>query len=196
MSYNQNQIKIPPKRFIFSSFILLLLPCLSSMKVQESKVFDRLDNQSSLPKFESIQVSGVAKVYFTQEETKEITMVVSGDPYPQVVRKVNNGVLEIYTKGEARNEVVEVFVSNPTLKSVVVADRAEFHSTNDIKSETLEITVDDVGSADLTIDVEKLSIHMDGGDLKISGKTNEQHITRSKDSDRGSLESNGLVVIN
>ncbi|TMM52128.1 hypothetical protein FEE95_20795 [Maribacter algarum] len=177
-----------------SAVLLLLIVVLSSFTLHqdsESKV-----GLGEIPEFNSIFVSGVAKVFFTQEEAKEITMKLSGDPFPQVIRKVTNGRLEIYTEGEARNEVVELYVSNPNLASIVVADRAEFYVTKSITEEKLEITVSDFGAATLEVDVKKVSIYMNGGDLQISGKTNDQQIRKSGDSDRGTLDNEELKVIN
>jgi len=173
------------------SFLLLVLSSFGLQKEDDNK-----SSLSELPEYNSVFVSGVAKVFFTQEEKKEITMTLSGDPFPQVIRKVSNGVLEIYTVGEARNEVVELYVSNPTLESVVVADRAEFHVLNNIQEENFAISVNDFGTAKLEVDVKAVSIHMNGGDLQISGKTYEQQVTKSKDSDRGTLDNSELMVIN
>ncbi|MEP3209081.1 MAG: DUF2807 domain-containing protein [Maribacter sp.] len=168
--------------FIFSSLYVLL--------AQEEK-----RNELSSPEFQAIHVSGVAKVFFTQEAHKEIEMIVSGDPYPQVIRKIKNGVLEIYTEGEAHNEVVEVFVSNPSLTSISVSDRAEFHSVKNMEMKTLRIEVKDVASANIGVDVEKVAIHMDGGDLTISGITSKQDITRSRQSSRGTLDNSRLKIV-
>ncbi len=186
-------IKISKERKTAKKFLTLVLALIfSSLNVllaQEEK-----GNASNSPEFQAIHVSGVAKVFFTQEEHKEIEMIVSGDPYPQVIRKVKNGVLEIYTEGEAHNEVVEVFVSNPSLTSISVSDRAEFHSVKNIAMKTLRIEVKDVASATVGIDVEKVAIHMDGGDLTISGITSKQEITNSKESSRGTLDNSRLKI--
>ncbi len=188
----KNRIAI--KRAGFKSAVLpLLMVLLSSFTLHQDS--ERKVVLSEIPQFNSIFVSGVAKVFFTQEEAKVITMTLSGDPFPQVIRKVTNGTLEIYTEGEASNEVVELYVSNPNLESIVVADRAEFYVTKSITEEKLEITVSDFGAATLEVDVKKVSIHMNGGDLQISGKTNDQEIRTSGDSDRGTLDNEELKVI-
>lgn len=192
MLYIKNRVVI--KRAGFKSTVLpLLIVLFSSFTLHQDA--EREVGLGEMPEFNSIFVSGVAKVFFTQEEAKEITMTLSGDPYPRVIRRVTNGTLEIYTEGEARNEVVELYVSNPNLESIVVADRAEFYTINNITEEKLEITVSDFGAAKLEIDVKKVSIHMNGGDLEISGKTNDQRIRKSGDSDRGTLDNNELRVI-
>ena len=169
---------------VLLQFIILLFS--SHIQAQE--------NESNLPHFKGIHVSGVAKVFFTQEKAKEITMTLSGDPFPQVIRKVKNGILEIYTEGEAQNEIVKIFVSNPVLNSVTVSDRGEFHGVKNIDMKTLKIEVRDVGSAEMNINVDKVSIHMNGGDLKVSGMANEQHISKSKASKRGTLDNSLLAI--
>jgi len=176
------------KKF-FTLVLALFLSSLNLLLAQEEKGIE-----STLPEFQAIHVSGVAKVFFTQEEPKEIEMIVSGDPYPQVIRKVDKGVLEIYTKGEAHNEVVEVFVSSPTLTSIRVSDRAEFHTIKDLEMKRLSIEVEDVGSAEVAVNVEQVAIHMDGGDLTISGTTNMQKVTKSRESRRGTLDNSGLKI--
>lgn len=138
---------------------------------------------------ETIKVSGVAEVYFTHENAQEkIRKIVTGKPSPKVLVNFKDGVLEVDTKGEAHNEVVKVYVSSRHLKKVIVEDAAQFHSTNTIHVESLEITVDDHSSADLKVNTKNLDIIMSGGDLIISGKSDKCLAEKHNDHERGRLD--------
>jgi len=150
--------------------------------------------QSKIDVIETIKVSGVAEVYFTHQEYEKIRKIVTGKPSSEVIVDFKDGVLEIDTKGEAHNEVVEVYVSSLHLKNIVVEDAAQFHTTNGIQSETLTVTVDDRGTADLDVNTNSLEINMSGGDLTVSGETNICTTLKLEGHERGTLNSRSLVV--
>ncbi len=138
---------------------------------------------------ETIIVSGVAEVYFTHENTQEKTRrIVTGKPSPEVIVNFKDGILEVITKGEAHNEVVEIYVSSRHLKNIIVKDAAQFHSTNTINVESLEITVDGHSSADLKVNTKNLKINMSGGDLVVSGKSTNCEARKYEGHEYGTLD--------
>ncbi len=150
--------------------------------------------QSKTDVIETIKVSGVAEVYFTHQEHEKIRKIVTGKPSPEVIVDFKDGVLEIDTKGEAHNEVVEVYVSSLHLKNIVVEDAAQFHTINNIQSDSLTVTVDDRGAADLDVNTNNLKINMSGGDLTVSGETNNCTILKLDGHERGTINSGNLTV--
>lgn len=150
--------------------------------------------QSETDVIETIKVSGVAEVYFTHKQHEKIRKIVTGKPSPEVIVDFKDGVLEIDTKGEAHNEVVEVYVSSLHLKNIIVKDVAQFHTTNNIQSETLTVTVEDRGAAEMDVNTNNLEINMSGGDLIISGETNNCTILELDGHERGTLNSGNLIV--
>lgn len=142
----------------------------------------------------TIKVGGVAEVYFTHQAQEKIRKVVTGKPSPEVIISFEDGVLTVDTKGEAQKEVVKVYVSSLDLENIVVEDVAQFHSLGLIKTSTLTIKSDDSGSADIYVDVEKLNLHLTGGDITVMGKTEKQNIKRSGDYNRGTLRNDKLEV--
>ncbi len=165
-------------------FIFLLLLTSYSMAQSDGEVV------------ETIVVGGVAEVYFTHQEPRKIRKEISGKPAPEVIVSFKDGVLEVNTNGEAHNEVVRIYVSSLDLKNIVVKDAAQFHGINSINSKTLAIKVDDHGSADMEVNVDNLEIIMSGGDLIISGKTNNCVIKKLNDYERGTLDTRNLIIIN
>jgi hypothetical protein len=145
---------------------------------------------------ETIVVGGVAEVYFTHQEPEKIRKEISGKQIPEVIVSFKDGILEVNTKGEAHDEVVRIYVSGLDLKSVVVKDAAQFHGINSINSKTLAIKVEDHGSADMAVNVDNLKIIMSGGDLTISGKTNNCVIRKLNDHERGTLDTRNLIIMN
>lgn len=145
---------------------------------------------------ETIKVSGVAEVYFTQQPSEKIRKVVSGKPAPEVIVNYESGVLTVGTKGEAQNEVVKVYVSSPGLKNIIVGDAAQFHGLTILKTSSLSIESDDSGSVDLEVDVDTLNLLMKGGDITVSGKVDKQNIKRSGDHKRGTLRHGNLNITN
>lgn len=188
-SKNRNYLKFRIMKKMISKnkkviSILIFLLSLSNSSLAQSKT----------DVIETIKVSGVAEVYFTHQAHEKIRKIVTGKPSPEVIVDFKDGVLEVNTKGEAHNEVVEVYVSSLHLKNIVVEDAAQFHITNTIQSEILTITVDDRGSADLDVITNNLEIKMSGGDLTISGETNNCTILKLDGHERGTLNSGNLVV--
>ncbi|PCJ98755.1 MAG: hypothetical protein COA50_00490 [Flavobacteriaceae bacterium] len=146
---------------------------------------------------EIIKVSGVAEVFFTNEDAnQEIRRIVSVPPSLEVIVNFRDGLLEVDTKGEANNEVVQVYVSSRHLRKIVVEDRAQFHGMNHIESKNLVITLDDFGAADMIVYADNLDINMNGGDLTISGESNNWTVSKGNDHERGTLDSENLIIKN
>lgn len=145
---------------------------------------------------ETIKVGGVAEVFFTYGEQTEITKEISGRIIPEVIVEHKDGVLRVTTKGEAQGEVVKIHVSGSSLKEILVDDRAQFHGTNTLHTKVLKIISSEYGSVDLSVQSDELYLNMDGGDIIISGTTNNCFIEMNESEDHGTIDSSNLKVNN
>ena len=152
--------------------------------------------QSIEENIETIKVGGVAEVYFTFGEPTEIKKEIYGKVVPEVILEQKEGVFNVTTKGKAQGEVVKIYVSSPSLKNIIVNDRAQFHGTNTIESNTLRITSSDHGSVDLMVDSNEVHLFMDGGDIFISGTTNDCFIKIDETKTYGTINSANLNIKN
>lgn len=161
------------------SFLIIALFITGSLQAQE---------------FEAIKVSGIAVVHYTQGTKTNIKVTVAGMPRKDVITKVENGVLIVTTRGNHSGETIDVQVTAPAVKTIEVDDAAEFYSKKIIKAEALKIAVHGSGAAEVKLDVENLSVYMNGGDLRLAGKVNKQKVTRSQRSEHGELDDYFLTV--
>lgn len=155
-----------------------------------------LSSQTNIGPIETIKVGGVAEVFFTYAEPSEITKEISGRVVPEVIIDYKEGILNVTTKGEARGEVVKIYVSGKSLKKIVVDDRGQFHGKNKIESEILKITSADHGSIDLMVNSKELYLIMDGGDITLSGMAYKCFTEISETKTWGTLDASNLKLVN
>jgi hypothetical protein len=188
---------------IVLSFVLLQAAC---------SVFSSQTELRELDKFSALEVSGLAEVIITQADTQKIEVRVSGMPITDVITKVENDILVITTKGFHRGESVKVFVNYNQLNSISVSGSAEVTGTNIlntqqmivttnragdikdlvIKADNLIVNINGAGNANLSVEVEDVSIEMnDAGDLKIRGIAKNQKIVSN--GSRGTLSNANLA---
>jgi hypothetical protein len=188
---------------IILSFVLLQAAC---------SVFSSQTELRELDKFSALEVSGLAEVIITQADTQKIEVRVSGMPITDVITKVENDILVITTKGFHRGESVKVFVNYNQLNSISVSGSAEVTGTNIlntrqmivttnragdikdlvIKADNLIVNINGAGNANLSVEVEYVSIEMnDAGDLKIRGIAKNQKIVSN--GSRGTLSNANLA---
>jgi hypothetical protein len=188
---------------IILSFVLLQAAC---------SVFSSQTELRELDKFSALEVSGLAEVIITQADTQKIEVRVSGMPITDVITKVENDILVITTKGFHRGESVKVFVNYNQLNSISVSGSAEVTGTNIlntrqmivttnragdikdlvIKADNLIVNINGAGNANLSVEVEDVSIEMnDAGDLNIRGIAKNQKIVSN--GSRGTLSNANLA---
>jgi hypothetical protein len=188
---------------IVLSLVLLQAAC---------SVFSSQTELRELDKFSALEVSGLAEVIITQADTQKIEVRVSGMPITDVITKVENDILVITTKGFHRGESVKVFVNYNQLNSISVSGSAEVTGTNIlntrqmivttnragdikdlvIKADNLIVNINGAGNANLSVEVEDVSIEMnDAGDLKIRGIAKNQKIVSN--GSRGTLSNANLA---
>jgi len=172
------------------------LEVLNNINIKELQITNEINKQveeRAIGAFHTLKVSGLAVVHLSKGATKTATVEVSGMPMEDLITEEKNGVLTVTTRGQHSGEQIRVLVSAPTLKSIEVGGAAELYSKETIQAEALDISVVDVGAAWLDVDVDKINIHMKGGDLTITGTADEQYIhALGKDGERGTLNHKNL----
>lgn len=160
---------------------------------QDKKQETTVTEKRQIDGFNSLTVSGLADVNIKEGPSREVKVVVSGMPADDVVVMTTDSVLNIYTKGSHNGESVKVFANYVTLRSIAVSDASKLSVESTIKSDNLTISVTNSGDATLDVDVNNLTLILkQAGDLKITGKANNQEI-RSVGED-GTLDDYGLKV--
>jgi hypothetical protein len=194
-------------KYIIKSLVLSLSLILTGCSVFVSQTESR-----EVKNFTALEVSGLAEVIITQANEQKLVVKVSGMPIEDVVTIVENETLIITTKGFHRGESVKVFVHYNQLNSISTSGSAELTGTNTlntqhmsittngsgdikdltIKADTLKVSINDSGNANLDVEVNGIEIEMnDAGDLSIQGVTKRQNI-RSNVS-RGTLSNSNLA---
>ena len=164
------------------SFIIILPAC---------SVFESQTEEREIEQFSALEVSGLVEVFITQSNGQKLRVEVSGMPITDVITIV---------------ESVQVYLNYQKLERIKTSGSAELTGTNtlnanqllittsgsgdikelSIKANTLSVSINGAGNADLDVDVQKLNIEMnDAGDLFIKGIAKEQNIRSN--SSRGSL---------
>ena len=188
---------------IVLSFVLMQTACSVFVSETESR---------AVGKFTALRISGLAEVIITQASEQKLVVKVSGMPITDVVTTVENETLIITTKGFHRGESVQVFVNYKQLNSISTAGSAELTGMNTlntshkkiitngagdikdltIKADTLTVSINDSGNANLNVEVNDIEIEMnDAGDLSIQGTAMRQHITSN--GSRGTLSNADLA---
>ncbi|GAB5524901.1 MAG: hypothetical protein Roseis2KO_27730 [Roseivirga sp.] len=153
--------------------------------------------QRSVQSFDRVRVSGLAVVYYSQGPEKDLRLEVSGMPIEDVITEVKQGELHVYTSPEKTfiGESIKVHVSSPAIKSIFVDDAAEFKGQTQITEETLKVSSFGAGAVELGVDVDRLHLVMDGGDIDVEGKATMERTDFLNDANDGQLDQSGLKVM-
>ncbi len=164
---------------------------------KSNKVEDAATEQRSVKSFDRVRVSGLAVVYYSQGPEKDLQLEVSGMPIEDVITEVKNGELHVYTSIDKTfiGESIKVYVSSPSIKSIFVDDAAEFKGQTQIAEETLKVSSFGAGAVELGVDVDRLHLVMDGGDIDIEGRATMERTDFLNDANDGQLDQSGLRVM-
>jgi hypothetical protein len=149
--------------------------------------------ERSLPSFNHLVVSGLAVVHLTQGDREDIRLEVSGMPIKDVLTEVKNDTLTITTLGEHHGESIDIYVTNPAIRSLEVSGSAELYGQNQFLAAAMNILIRDSAAAYLDVDVLELFILMDGGDLDIGGRYKGKEVRYGKEAPQGTLKSERLT---
>ncbi len=146
--------------------------------------------------FDKLKVSGLAVVYLRQGAPKPLRVEASGIPLEDIVTEIDNGVLNITTKGtNISGESIAIYVTNTGLSSIEVNGAAEVFSQGLYKADILKLVSKGSGAIEMAVDVDRLHLQMDGGDIHLEGRADMEKVDFLPESDRGTLDQSGLNVI-
>jgi hypothetical protein len=182
------------KTKVFSSLILAYF-ILTSVNAQEVATIKGKALERKIGTFHSINVGGLAVVYLADKAQEKAQIEISGMPEEDLLIHNTAGVLSITTKGNHSGEKINVYIGSSTLNSISVSGNAQLRSSAPIKSNQLVISVVDNASSVLEIETGKLTVNMDGGDLKLSGKAGEKKINLLQHSGKGNLDLSELKSV-
>ena len=121
--------------------------------------------------FTKIKVSGAADVVYRYSDTLKLEVNTIAKQFDNLVTKIENGTLYIYTKGNTNSPLV-VNVSNNSLNALEVSGASSFKSSTPIKKDSLSITVSGSSDVKLALENEYTEIIQSGAsDLNLSGST-------------------------
>ena len=146
--------------------------------------------------FDKLRVSGLAVVYLRQGSPKPLRVEASGIPLDDIITEINGGVLNITTKGtNLSEESIAIYVTNTGLSSIEVEGAAEVFSQGLYKADILKLVSKGSGAIEMAVDVDRLHLQMDGGDIHLEGRADMEKVDFLPESDRGTLDQSGLNVI-
>lgn len=163
---------------------------------KSNKSEDVATENRSVGSFDRIRVSGLAEVYYSQGPEKELRLEATGIPLEDVFTEVNNGELHVYSSPDKtfKEESIKVYVNSPSINSIEVDDAAAFTGQTQITSDELKVSSLGSASVELGVDVGRLHIVMDGGDIDLEGKAVMQRADFLNNANEGTLDQSGLRV--
>lgn len=186
--------------FVGLVMVFLCATCISAKGSSDDKVSET----RSVSAFHSIEVESVAGVYFTQSDTYSLRVEGEKKWVNQTKCTVKDGVLLITwaEKGKKTTKNVNglsIYVSAPDLQEVTIEGVGSFNCKSrlnlkdvkfdiqgvgslnvaDLHARNVKITLEGVGSGELTVDCDRLDASVEGvGSLTLSGKARSAHISK------------------
>lgn len=187
--------------FVGLVMVFLCATCISAKGSSEDKVSET----RSVSAFHSIEVESMASVYFTQSNTYSLR--VEGEKKWVDLTKctVKDGVLLITWAEKGKKKTAKnvnglsIYVSAPDLQEVTIEGVGSFNcksrlnlkdvkfdvqgvgslNVTDLHARNVKITLEGVGSGELTVDCDRLDASVEGvGSLTLSGKARSAHISK------------------
>lgn len=140
--------------------------------------------------FTGIDVGGAFDVYISQGETTEVIVETQRKLLEKVRTSVDDGILELSTRGIKNAKVLKVFIMVPELNSIDIHGAASLNGKTPFKGKTMDITASGASDGSLELYYDKVSVDISGAaSLDLSGET----ITfNSEASGASSLNASGL----
>lgn len=135
--------------------------------------------------FSAIHVSQGIDVYLTTNNTKKLTVEADENIIDLLKTEVNDGTLKIYFKKNVwRTKSRKVYLSVPSLSSIVATSGASVRFENSLKADKLSLRA--TSGADIYAHVEITDLSSEttsGADIKISGFANNFEASATSGSD-------------
>jgi phage shock protein PspC (stress-responsive transcriptional regulator) len=101
--------------------------------------------------FNSIEISGNIDVLLKQDSVQQVKVSAQSDNLPQVITKVENGVLKIYTNEIFVNRTIKVDISTPSIRNLVVKGACTIKTNSQF--DIAELSLDLLGASEADLDM-------------------------------------------
>lgn len=127
--------------------------------------------QRTISSFSSIEISGAYEVYLTQDTAPSLSVEADENLLSLIITKVENNTLIIENKENIRgSKPIKVFVNTSEIKNIDISGSVDLKSTDNFKTNELNIDISGLGNIDLKVELQKLSIDCSGsGNINLSG---------------------------
>jgi len=177
------------KKF-FSKFYFFFLPgiCLSNFLSAQQNI----KTERPISSFHTLKIEGKISVQLTTPKDDKIKLDLTGIPVEKVINSIDNGILTIKTKDARRNPQVKVSLGVDSLKAIKLSGAAQLMATSSLTVSALEVSLLDKSSAQLNVNTQQLKVNLAGGNLEISGKTDQFDLHIFKGGDSSKLKKENL----
>jgi hypothetical protein len=122
--------------------------------------------------FNKIHLSGATDVVYTNSDTLKVEVKTIAKQFDNLITKIENGTLFIYTKGNIYSPIV-VNVSSNNLNAIEVSGASSIKSSTPLKKDSLSVTISGSSDAKLILENDYTRITQSGAsDLTLIGTTN------------------------
>ncbi len=146
-------------------FTLLILAALTALVVSGCTSVEGSGDVTSqtpqLPPFDRVFVGGIVNATIEQGETDALTITADDNLFENITAEVQDGQLRLDTRDVANPTQLTFRVTVHDLKAVEVIDLADVE-VQDVKTERLEVTLDEMGTVTARGDVETLDVNASG----------------------------------
>lgn len=122
--------------------------------------------------FNKLHLSGATNVVYTNSDTLKLEVKTIAKQFDNLITKIENGTLFIYTKGNTYSPIT-VNVSGNNLNTLEISGASSIKSSTPFKKDSLSITISGSSDAKLILENDYTKITQSGAsDLNLSGSTN------------------------
>jgi len=128
--------------------------------------------------YHAIEVSGNIELTLDSNTTKQITVSTQQDYLPNVITKVENGILHIYSEKIFLNRTVKVHVPTDSIRSINATGACKVTTTSNLVTPEFELKLTGASQADMDLQVSGLcKMDLTGASqANLSGTCNELKI--------------------
>lgn len=166
-----------PIYIVLLATIIMLQSCVFDVNaVKGNKNIVTVENE--LTPFESLQISGIFKVYLTEGNSPHIEIVTDENIHEYITVEVRNNTLHLgMEKGSYDPSKLEVYITANPLNKIGISGAASLISESILTGESLMVNTSGASNVDIEVQSEKLRTSVSGaGKIDIRGETSEHNI--------------------
>jgi hypothetical protein len=170
--------------FIFLSVTLFFSACKKENRCDCIKrTGDIITEVRTLKAFDRLQVEEDVNVFITDDTIQEVKVEAGENIAPLIQTIVEDGTLIIRNKNKclwARSykKPLNVYIRTPGLSYIRSNGTGDIKSLNTINKDTIDVTIENSGSIELSVNSTKVINHIFGdGDMTLHGKSDENDVS-------------------